>query len=278
MYLDDFKARLWMWGPFIGFAVALVLLLIFVVPSLLEPEVDNSGGVFPYGRPYQLTLPGELRRAYIAANGDESSIRELNSIRASGVLETGDERASFTSIKKRPWQSVLNLRFHTHELTFAVDGDTVWQRVQPRGKEPIVNLKSGEEARRIRQLGAFFDPVMMLFLLGKGTILGIREGNWEDQASVVLDFENEELALRSTAYIDPKTMFLLARVDALPDGGNRTLLYSDHRKVLSVIEPFVIETRVNGEFDNRVKINRIEYNVGAFSSTFEYPGPDEGVD
>lgn len=272
MYLDDFKARFWMWGPFAGFALAVLVVFIFLVPALFDLEEGGADQQYPYGTPYQLTLPGELRQAYLAANGGEASLKDLQSLRSSGVLENGDQRISFTSIKKRPWQSLLNLRFHTHELSFVVDGDAVWQRVTPRGRSPIVELKEGQEAIQIRRLGAFFDPLMMLFLLDEGRLLAVEEGQWRDRPAIVVRFENADLELKSTAYVDPSTMHQLARVDVASDGGQRTLHYSDHRKVFGLIEPFTIETRVDGELDNRIKVERIEHNIGTFPSSFSYPG------
>jgi hypothetical protein len=272
MYFEDFKSKLWMWGPFLGFGFAVLALLLFLVPSLFDLERGEPKVAYPYGTPDQLTLPGELRSAYLAANGGRSSLLELQSMRSSGVLETGGERAPFTSIKKRPWQSRLNLRFHNYELSFAVDGDTVWQRLTPRAQEPVVELKEGREADQIRQLGAFFDPVMMLFLLGEGQILRVEAGHWNDRSAMVLEFENRDLNLRATAYIHPQNMHLLARMDQLPNGDKRLLVYSDHRKVQGLIEPFIVESRIGGEFDNRVKVERMEPNIGTFSSFFQYPG------
>lgn len=272
MYLDEFKAKLWMWGPFAGLALFVLVVVVFLVPALFDPDRGAGEEAYPYGTPYQLTLPGELRQAYLEANGGEASLKDLQSLRSSGVLENGSERISFTAIKKRPWQSLLNLRFHTHELSFVVDGDQVWQRVTPRGRSSMVELKDGQEAIRIRRLGAFFDPLMMLFLLNEGRLLGVEEGMWKERPAIVVRFENSDLDLKSTAYVDPSTMHQLARVDAVSDGSQRTQHYSDHRKVFGLIEPFTVETRVDGELDNRIKVERIEHNIGTFPSSFSFPG------
>lgn len=265
-----------MWGPFLLIGTLSISLLVFAISyfNLLDSDW-NSGEHHPYGSIRDLSLWENLKPAFIKANGGEETLAQLQSVRYIGSLNNGDQSIPFTSIKKRPWQSLLTLRFPKYELSYVVDGDTVWQRVEVQAKRPVDTLLEGDEALRIRQLGAFFDPVMMLFLLNKGTIHSLKEGVLEEQTVLVLHFANEELKLDCKAYIEPKTMHVLSRVDFLEDGTVRSLSYSDHRRVGGLIEPFVTVTHIDGEFDNRVLVERSDHNIGTFPSFFEFPGNAE---
>lgn len=264
------KARIWMYGPFIliGLLTAIVLLLIYIL-SNSEDELKSS--TYPYGSPFALTDFRNLQAAYLSANGGEASLSELQSVRYTGILETGGKAIPFSSIKRQPWKSLLTLDFKKYELSFIVDGDTVWQRVKLIGKEPVSSLMASDQAIQIRQSGAFFDPVMMLFLFEEGEVHEITFGKWEDREALLVDFQNTDLKLSSIAYIDAKTMYLLAREDRLDDQSTRTLVYSEHRRIAGLLEPLVTTTIVDGELDNRVTIEQTDYNIGTIPSMFQFP-------
>lgn len=273
---DLLKARIWMWGPFLLIGVFFVSLTVFSIKYFDLIGSDwNSGEHYPYGSMRDLTLWENLQPAFLKANGGEESLSILQSVRYIGVLNNGEQSIPFTSIKKRPWQSLLTLRFPKFELSYVVDGETVWQRVEAPAKKPIDTLLKGDEAMRIRQMGAFFDPVMTLCLFNEGVIQSLKEGVLDGQPVVVIHFANEDFKLDCKAYIDPKTMHVLSRIDFLEDGTVRRLVYSDHRKVGGMIEPFVTVTHIDGEFDNRVRVERNDHNIGTFPSFFEYPGDEE---
>lgn len=265
-----------MWGPFLLLGVLSVSLIIFALSyfNLLDSDW-NSGENYPYGSIRDLSLWENLQPAFLRANGGEETLSKLQSVRYIGDLENGEQSIPFTSIKKRPWQSLLTLRLPTYELSFIVDGDTVWQRVEAQTKKPVDSLLEGDEAMRIRQLGAFFDPVMTLFLYNEGVIQSLKEGVLDGQTVLVLHFSNEDFKLDCKAYIEPKTMHVLSRVDFLEDGTVRSLFYSNHRKVGGLIEPFVTVTYIDEKFDNRVRVERSDHNIGTFSSFFEFPGAAE---
>ena len=271
-----------MWGPFILGGLLFLACLYFVFTNLSNsgaettPETsgaeEGSEAESPEQTLSQLTASREnLRRAYLAAHGGEDRLAGLRSSRSRGILETKNGRVPFLSVKKRPGKSSLTLRFPDYEQKLVVDGDVVWQRISAPQKESKVNRLEGKTATQIQQLGAFFDPVMALFLQNEGILRGIETADSETGPMILVDFENENLSLRSTAFIDAATLQLASRVDALGRGNERTFFYLDYRNVDGVLAPFVVESYLNGNFENRVKIEQIEYNLGIFPATFEMP-------
>ncbi|TVP77073.1 MAG: hypothetical protein EA353_11020 [Puniceicoccaceae bacterium] len=274
MNYELLKARIWMWGPFILAGLLFLLTLYFVIPIL----TSTSGGEEPVETGYTRQSLAEvtasrvnLRRAYLAAHGGEELLAGLHSSRARGVLETSAGLVSFVSIKKRPGQSALMLRFPNHEQKFVVDGDVVWQRISAPQQKPVVNRLEGSEGQQVRHLGAFFDPVMALLLENEGTIHGIETAFSEDGTMIIVDFESEAFDLRSTAFINASTLRLASRVDALASGKERTFFYLDYQSANGVFVPFVVESYLDGEFENRVSIEQIEFNLGIFPATFQLP-------
>lgn len=273
MTIDEFKARLWMWGPFILFGLVFAGLVWYALQFEFEAsDNEQNSGEVPSDPLYQLTELEDLRQAYLAANGGRESLEALQSVRTRGVLETGGKQVPFLSIKKRPWQSLLTLRYPAYELSFVVDGDVVWQRLTMRGQEPVTMQSTGEEAADLKQLGAFFDSVMRLFLFQTGTVHGITEGVWDGQTAVVVEFEDGESAIKSKAFINPANMHLLARKDDLAEDGQRTLLYSDYKTISGVLVPFTVKTIVNGALETQLTLENIDYNIGTFPLFFQFPG------
>lgn len=274
----ELRARLWMWGPFI-LAGLLFAVAVFSVFSLLNgtnaSDSDAVSEVSEQSIAALISSPENLRRSYLAANGGEELLAGLRSSRSRGILETPAAPVPFLSVKRRPGQSLLRLQFPSYEQSFVVDNDVVWQRFTRDDREPLFVLLKGDDATRIRRLGAFFDPVMALFLLNEGRINEIKTEVFREQTAIVVDFENEELKLGSKAYIDPLSMYLIFRADTLPDGGERTFSYSNHQEVGGVLIPFLIESALNGTFENRVIVETSEHNVGIYSDYFEYPADQQ---
>lgn len=263
-----------MWGPFILGGLAFLAALFFLVPMLTRTTGGNESpekSVTERSLSETTASRTNLRRAYLAANGGEALLDGLHSSRARGVLETSFGQVPFLSLKKRPGKSALTLHFPTHEQKIVVDGEAIWQRISTPQTEPKVDRFDPDENKQALQLGAFFDPVMSLLLEGEGTVHAIETGVSEDGSVIIVDFESEELGLRSKAIIDASTLELKSRVDTLADGRERTIRYSDYRSFDGLLVPFVVESYLGEAFENRVTLEQIEFNLGIFPSMFEPP-------
>ncbi|NBB80432.1 MAG: hypothetical protein GVY36_13490 [Verrucomicrobia bacterium] len=271
----EFKARLWMWGPFILAGLLFAITVFFVVSLLNKPTSSDSGDGKEDASGQSILAPASsvdsLRRSYLAANGGEALLAGLRSTRTRGILETPAERIPFLSVKRRPGQSLLRLKFPDYEQSFVIDGDVVWVQFTGGQRDSVVRLLEGDDANRIRRLGTFFDPVMELFLLNEGRINEIERGDFQDETAIVVEFEREDPNIRSKAYIDPDNLHLISRVDTLSDGNERRFFYSDYREVDGVLMPFDVESYSNETFENRVIVEKSEHNIGIYSDYFGFP-------
>lgn len=263
----ELKARLWLWWPFI--TIGLVVLAVFVlVRQHFEVEPVVGEGAAPQR---DLTLLVDLRAAYLEANGGEVLLRGLQTIQLRGTLESGGQELPFLQIKKRPDQSLLTLMFEQYNLSFGVDGAEVWRRVTVEGREPEYQRVEAELADGIRKMGEFFNPVLQVLLSEGIAVEKISWAEWEGHPVIAMEFLKDLEGIRSTAYLDAAQLQLLAVVETLPSGKVRRLVYGDYRKVNGVQEPGMIETFIDGSLNNRVRIERVEHNLGALPILFRYP-------
>jgi hypothetical protein len=266
----DLKKKLWFWWPLIAGAVvvaAIVGAIYYFLPQADKVEVAQSG----YGSIEKLSRYSNFRRAYSIANGGEEKLASLQSMQTRGTFTSGGQSVPFHSLKRRPNQSLTTLKFPNYDLSFCVNGEMVWQRVKIEGKEPSYELKDGDEAEGLREMGEFFDPIMNVILFEKGSIQRLSVSNWESHAVLRLDFTTEK-GIPSSAYIEPETMRPLARVEAFADGRQRKMLYSQYQNIAGMQEPYLVETYIDEQLTNRIELEKSEYNVGTVASIFNYPG------
>jgi hypothetical protein len=242
-------------------------------PPMEVAEALAAGEVeFRFGSMEELTVFPVFRRAYLSANGGNGNIDALQSVRTSGVMESGGQAVPFFSIKRRPNQSLTTLKMPDYELSFVVNGDQVWQRVQAPGQAPQHELKAGAEAEALMGMGAFFDPIMQMLLYEEDSFERLLPSVWDGQEVIKFEFRGNEANQLVSVYVDIQTMHPLARVEAFADGRERRVLYSDYRSVRGMQEPFMVETYLDDVLQSRVIVEKSEANVGTVSSLFEYPG------
>lgn len=270
-WIDD---RIRWWWPYLGVAIVCGLLAGVVYSVWSNTEVtDHKVESVPagFGSMEELTSLPKFRLAYLKANGGEESLAALQSVRASGVMESEGNTVPFFTMKRRPDMSLTTLKMPDYDLTFGVDGDVVWQRVTAEGQEPQYTLNSGEEAEALGETGAFFDPIMGVLLFDQGTIERLSPSQWMGKDAMKIEFYSEESSIRAAAYVDIRTMQPLARIEKFSDGRVRKVLYGDYRTVGGMMEPFEIKKYVDDILQVRIVIDKSDANVGAILSLFKYP-------
>lgn len=265
-----------------------ILLFVFVLVaglsflSIAGFLVLNVATEEPVGADAHLSLRERLnnlsnsttfRTAYINANGGEKRLDELQGILSSGTFESGGQTVPFRAIKRRPNQSVTTLKMPKYDLSFIVNGDQIWQRVEAPGQEPIDSLLEGQQGEAMREMGYFFDPLMHVVLLEPEDITSIIPNIWEGQACLLLEFNSGTRNMAARVYIDALELTPIARVENFADGSERKVLYGDYRRNAGgTLEPHLIETFLDDELQNRVVVETIRPNPGVVGFIFEYTG------
>lgn len=271
---EETKAYIWMWWPY------LAALLIFLATTggtwffFFKPGEEREA----LGSRAQLLSLSNLQRfrtAYIEANGGEQKLSALKSIRSSGTFESNGQSVRFQTIKRKPDKSITTLKMPDYDLSFVVNGDMVWQRVEQKGMQPVDTLKEGREAEAMRELGHFFDPLMYVVLYEPESIVSIMPTLLDGKDCLLLEMNSPSRKTEARVYIDPIEMVPIHRIEDFTDGRRREVFYADYRAIdEGMLEPFQVETYMNGVLENRVILEKCTANPGVLSSIFEYVGEE----
>jgi len=237
------------------------------------PEAEPEEVVIEkdYGTMEDLTRFTSFRAAYLEANGGEEQMENVQSVRTTGQMEIDGQTIPFFSLKRRPNQSLTTLKMPEYELTYVVNGDQIWQRIMVPGKDPILELKTGDQAEEIGRMGVFFDPLARVLIFGEGAVESLSPSSWMGTETIKIEFQTNEGSMRAAAYVEVQTMHPLALIEELPDGRERKVIYSDYRSINGMQEPFLIENYLDDELQSRTILEDSRTNVGTVASLFEYP-------
>ena len=212
--------------------------------------------------------------AYIEANGGGQRLDALQGILSTGIFESGKRKIEFRTIKRRPDKSITTLKMKEYNLSFIVNGDHVWQRIEQQGIEPVDTLKEGPEADAMRELGHFFDPLMYAVLEQRKGIVSITPDTWQGEDCLLVELNLPFRGIKAQVFVDPLKMTPIARVENFDQEQIREIFYADYRSVnKGILEPFKIDTFLNGELQSRVLVDKCFANRGILTSIFEHPGP-----
>jgi len=231
----------------------------------------------PVREPLSAEAIGELlnvdvfKAAYISANGGWKVLNGLESKKIKGRIEIDGKIQPFFMLKKKHGQALLSFEYPDHQLTFGVDGDDVWQRLTVDGQEPSYTRVEGTAADSFISTARFYDPLMSLIVDGGGTLLQIEKSQWEKMPCLKGSFSNEGSDVKIQVYVDPTTMTVMARLKTSPDGLVNKVIYSDYREVSGVMEPFHLESYINGDLEYRMTVDSLRTNVGVMKELFTLP-------
>jgi hypothetical protein len=251
--------------------LAVAIWLFWPRTPLVVESASDSNELVGYGDLEELTDIYKFRSAYLRANGGEDAWESVQSVRATGILEQGGRSFPFFSLKKRPDQSLTTIKLPAYDLTYVVDGDVVWQRIIRANSEPEYELKVGNEADNLVEMGEFFDPIVRALLFDQDGIENLSASEWDGVPVVKIEFKSGAGHVRSVAYVEIENMRPLAQLQKLENGSVKKVLYRDYRLVHGMQEPYLVETFVDDVLESRVILSKSDINVGAVASLFQLP-------
>jgi hypothetical protein len=276
MIPESLKSRIWFWWPYLGGLILFLGILagvwFFVFPKSGDDGEPNLQDL-QRARLTELSEPAQFIQAYIEANGGEEKLEQLQSVRSTGIFESGGQSVNYRTIKRRPDKSITTLEMPNFDLSFIVNGNKVWQHVEQPNAEPIDELKTGREAEAIRDLGYFFDPLMHIILHSPQDIVSIMPNIWKGQPCLTLEYDSAIRGSRARVFIDPDEMTPIVRIENFANGSKREVFYYDYHPLDGGLqEPHKVETFLDGELQNRIIVESIRANVGVIASIFDYTG------
>lgn len=236
--------------------------------SLYQHKRQEATAESPYGKPAALTHLDSFRTAYLNANFPPGLISQIQSIRATGWIESETKRQAFTLLKKRPGSMRLTIDHGAQEMTVGVHEGTAWQRIRSPQHKDWIQALEGQESQAWCAQSHFYDRIIHSFN-GEGSIDAIETAEQDERTWLKVRLGGELDAIE--IWIDPQTMYPALQQESLADGGRQELRYSDYRNIEGMALPFNTETWVNGTFKSRTILETAELNIGILTTSFEIP-------
>lgn len=252
-------------------AIIMAIAAIWTVVKIIHSEKESiqSFNPFPHGSLTQLSNPEHFKEAYLAINAPQSLLESIQTVRISGVMESGENKQPFVLIKKRPDQVLFKMTVGKNQITYGVSNDIVWRRIQsPQQKDHITQLE-GDDTRQWLEQRRFFDRIIDA-ILGEGSIQGITTTEWDTETYLEVTIKNPAGEI-SQMLIDPQTMYPIVEIQTQKDGTITQTVCSDYRNISGMPIPFRMVTSNNGKIENNITLDSASINSGVLSRLFEMP-------
>lgn len=220
----------------------------------------------------ELTLD-EIIHRHLNARGGESMLRNIESARIMGTIETAGMDMPFTRIWKRPNKLLMSFTVEGMEVTQAYDGRTAWMIMPLMGEANPTVLKA-EDARTLKD-GA--DLVEGLFIESidrqyRAELLGMDELEGTPAYKIRITKANGD---EVDIWLDRKEFLELGQ-DIRQKGNGRPRQverrFEDYRQVEGLVIAHTMRVREKGDpVGQTMTLQSIEFDIDVEDSTFSMP-------
>ena len=240
--------------------------------SVLRTEKDtpSEANPFPYGTIHELTELKKFKAAYLQANCNTELLQSIQTIRLTGHMGNEGESLKFSILKKRPNQILFTIDHDLYDMTFGVNGPTVWRRIRTSNQADQTSLLEDEEAQEWLDQREFFD-VIITATLGRGSIKPIKIATWQRSKflKVTVTEANGEKSVE--VLVNPQTMYPEVELKRLEDGSLQKTIFSNYENIKGMPIPFKIESFIDNTPQNTIILKAASINCGIPSDLFGMP-------
>ena len=213
----------------------------------------------------------ELIQKNIAARGGIDKIRAAKSMRMTGKLHTDNIEIPATVWIKRPGLVRVEAVFQGMKVVQSYDGQIAWEINEPEGRAEPEKM-SGDDEKDIIELSDIDGP--LVDYKAKGSTVAL-VGKEDLEATPVYKLKvTEKNGDVKYIYLDSKS-YLELKVSSKRKNDGREVTsdeyYGAYKSVGGMMMPHSIESRVDGETENQVVIDKIDLNVDIDDSIFKMP-------
>lgn len=240
------------------FAVSIIVTIIFAT-SLYSQTVD------------------EILAEHYNAVGQEKLLA-TNTVMMKGKIIQQQFEIPFTSFQKRPMNFRSEAEFQGMKILSGFDGTKGWS-VNPMMGSTDPQPMTEEQIDRMK-IQADYDGMFYNYKEKGYTIDFMGKENVDDMETYVLKLTrpNGDIV---TAYIDAENYILLKIKSQMKIQGVETeaeTIFSNYKMVNDILNPFAIETKMNGETAMQMSFDEISYDTDMPDSMFEMPEISAPVD
>jgi outer membrane lipoprotein-sorting protein len=212
----------------------------------------------------------EILANYFETIGQEKLL-ETETFTTKGKIIQGQFEIPFTSFHKRPMKFRMNASFQGMEIESAFDGEKGWS-INPfaGGTDPVP--MTDEQLDKMK-MEADYDGIYYNYEEKGYTVefTGTEDVDDIETYKLKLTRPNGDVI---TSYIDSENYVVLKATSKMKVQGVDTeaeTIFSNYKYVDEILNPFAVETKVNGQTVMQMVFDEITYNVDFQDSIFEMP-------
>jgi len=232
-----------------------------------------SGAVAGDGQSSAGQNKDEIIRKVVAALGGEQSLAAVKTVRITGRIAFGSAPAEPLIVEmKRPGKIREELTIQGKVLTRGYDGSTGWQ-LNPFENDPGPTSLSADETRGISEEAEIDDPLVNYHARGNTVdLMGTEKVDGRDAYKFKVTLKNGDVHY----YYYDSTSYLKVKWQAAKQMDGKEIIFesffSDHRKVGSLMYPFLIKSVTQGEEGGQmITTEKVDLNPTIDDSRFTMP-------
>jgi outer membrane lipoprotein-sorting protein len=219
----------------------------------------------------------EILAEHFAAIGQEKLLA-TNTVMMKGKIIQSQFEIPFTSYQKRPMKFRSEAEFQGMKILSGFDGTKGWS-INPMMGSSDPQPMTEEQVDRMK-IQADYDGLFYNYKAKGYTVEFMGKENVDDMETYVLKLTrpNGDIV---TAYIDAENYILLKIKSKMKFQGVDTeteTIFSNYKPVNEILNPFAIETKMNGQTAMQMTFDEISYDTDMPDSMFEMPEISAQVD
>jgi len=218
-----------------------------------------------------LRREADLREALIEARGGRLSIDSLRSKKMNGVVRYRGEENDFFILAMKPDRAVVRILKEEEQVSMGYDGAKFWKVLDPQNEPRFAEEPDEFDRNMIQSMGRISEPLLSLFIEGRGRVVAVDDGKFEDIATIRVAFTDGSGDTYDEVDLAASDLSLL-RWERQDESGNVHILrYGGYEEFDDFRHPTQIEYWKNGEKEFVASMDDVAFNFGAVQVLFQDP-------
>jgi len=213
----------------------------------------------------------EIISKNIETKGGLQKLKSIKSMKMTGKVFTGGFEMSMTLWAKRPNKSRMETVFQDQKTVQAYDGEKAWQINPFMGSNEPQEIK-GLQAEDLKERADFDEPLIDYKKKGhKVEFMGKEDLEGTEVYKLKVTMKSGRVVY---IYLDTDSCIELKQSTTLNYQGTEYLvetIFGDYKEVGGIMMPHSIETRINGQTQAQITIEKVEFNIEIDDSLFKMP-------
>ncbi|MCP2520603.1 outer membrane lipoprotein-sorting protein [Candidatus Aminicenantes bacterium AC-708-M15] len=217
----------------------------------------------------------EIISKNIETKGGLEKLKSIKSMKMTGKVFAGGFEMSMILWAKRPNMSRMEAVFQDQKIVQAYDGEKAWQINPFMGSNEPQEIK-GLQAEDLKDRADFDGPLVDYKKKGhKVEFMGKEDLEGTEVYKLKVTMKNGRVVY---LYLDTDSCIELKQSTTVNYQGNEYLvetIFGDYKEVDGIMVPHFIETKLNGQTQAQITIEKVEFNIKIDDNFFKMPAKEK---